>query len=215
MNIDKTEITIINIYAPTHRQEQKHFYHTLNEHINTEYKNKTILLAGDFNMVIDDTDLIGQNDRKTKSLKHDKEQINTLNNIIKTTSLKDTYKNTLNVTETTHYSRTHHSAARLDRIYAHENITVNKVKHLAQTLTFTDHKIVIAQLQINPTHRTKNTYWKLNNTLLENSEYITEIRKLASEFTQRASNTHALELWEDFKYMVREYSIKIARQINR
>lgn len=215
LNIDKTEITIINVYAPTHRQEQKHFYHTLNELINTEYKNKTILLAGDFNMVIDDTDLIGQDDRKMKRLKHDKEQINTLNNIIKTTSLQDTYKKThLSFTETTHYSRTHHSAARLDRIYAHESITVNKVKHLAQTLTFTDHKIVIAQLQINPTHRTKNTYWKLNNTLLENSEYIAEIRKLASEFTQRASNTHALEHWEDFKYTVREYSIKIARQIN-
>ena len=161
-------------------------------------------------MVTGDTELIGQDDRKMKRLKHDKEQLNTLNNLIKITALKDVYTKThLSFTETTHYSRTHHSAARLDRIYTHESITVNKVKHLAQTLTFTNHKIVIVRLKINPTHRTNDTYWKLNNTLLENCESVAEIRKLAAKYTQRALNTYALEHWEDFKYMVREYSIKI------
>ena len=104
-------------------------------------------------MVTGDTELIGQDDRKMKRLKHDKEQLNTLNNLIKITALKDVYTKThLSFTETTHYSRTHHIAARLDRIYTHESITVNKVKHLAQTLTVTDHKVVIAHQHQPHTH---------------------------------------------------------------
>ena len=103
-------------------------------------QNKTILLAVDINMVTNDTDLIRQDDRTIKRLKHDKKHIHTLNNII-----KDRYTHThLSFTETSHYSRANHSAASLDIIHTHESITVNKVKHLAQTLTVTDHKVVIA-----------------------------------------------------------------------
>ena len=106
-------------------------------------------------MIRDDTDPIGQDEMIIKRQKHDKERINSLNNIIKTAPLKDVYKKIyLSFTETTHYSRTHHCADRLDKIYTHEIITVNIIKHLTQTLTCTDHKIVIAQLQINP--KTKN-----------------------------------------------------------
>ena len=42
-------------------------------------------------MVTNDTYLIEQDNRKMKRLKHDKEQNNTLNIIIKTTAFKDVY----------------------------------------------------------------------------------------------------------------------------
>ena len=178
------------MYTPQHIDNNKTFLPYASRTYKYRIQKQKYTLGDDFNLVTGDTELIGQDD---------KEQLNTLNNLINITALKNVYKKThLSFTETTHYSRTHHIAARLDRIYTHESITVNKVKHLAQTLTFTNHIIVIVRLKINPTHRTNDTYWKLNNTLLENCESVAEIKKLAAEYTQRALNTYALEHWEDF-----------------
>ena len=210
-----TEYTIINIYAPTKKQEQKHFYRNLQKTITTEYKDQKIVLAGDFNMVLNMADMTGQHDKKTRRIKTDEEQIDILESIICTKNLKDAHTNKPNSdTETTYFSTTHHSSSRLDRIYVHEDTQVTKIKHIAQTLRFTDHKATLVQINTTPTVKSKSAYWKFNNNLLENDRYITAIKDTAAHYTQTMPKTYALEHWEDFKYVITKLSIKIAREIN-
>ena len=98
--------------------------------------------------------MTGPRDNTLRRLATDKEQIKLLNDILNNNKLKDAYKRKRRGhIETTHYSIPHNNSTRLDRIYTQENTQVHKLKHLAQTLSFTDHKAVVAH--INNTPRSK------------------------------------------------------------
>ena len=88
---NNTQFTIVNIYAPVVKQEQRLYYKYLKRTLKKEYKDKPIILAGDFNLVIDKKDLIVQNDREEIRMAEDRDQIQTLNKIIEQFNLVDTF----------------------------------------------------------------------------------------------------------------------------
>ena len=57
------------------------------------------------------------------------------------------------------------------------------------------------------------SYWKFNNTLISNEEYVNNMKSKIPEFYRESLVLQDLILhWEFLKYRMRQYSMKVAKQ---
>jgi exonuclease III len=154
-------IRIVNIYAPSGAANKQHREQFFNKELTYLLMNNQtdLIIAGDFNCILDNTDATGTNNH-SRALLHLTRGLN-LTDAWSTNNRKKIY---------THYTPT--GASRLDRFYITNNIHKNK-KHIETVAAaFTDHFAVILHMttDIQQRPRGKNQ-WKMNVALLKNTTF--------------------------------------------
>lgn len=178
-------ICFINVYAPSgtsKRTEREEFFNI--DIINIIPSTPTdIIMAGDFNCVQDKSDCTGH-----------RYGSQALDKITQGLQLMDLWNVQTSRHVYTHYSPT--GAARLDRIYATENIHKNKQGIETLAAAFTDHMAVLARidLQVPFIHRGRGR-WYMNTSLLDDPSYRGEIKKEWSEWIRHIHRYQSISHW--------------------
>ena len=186
------EINIINIYAPAKNIEKSNFYEDVKKYL-TKFKNKQIILLGDFNYVENINDRVfgfDYADRKVNKIFSPKEL-----------NLIDTFSNVHNTLDFTHLR------SRIDRIYL-SKILYPKILKIQHTTKIADHKTVLLEINLDKFKPWGRYYWKFNNSLLTNAIFKQEILDLILNYHETKMLNEPHQNWESFKNQVKIISKK-------
>ena len=214
IEIENIIYSLINIYAPNNEQERNSFYKKLNEFI---HKNAVgiVIIGGDMN------DALSEIDRKCTNKRNIiKKPVNSLKSLIKSNRLIDIWRN-LNPHKV-HFTWRRQNptqASRIDMFLIKEDFLLN-IKSCDIRPIFikcTDHQAVSLKIQSIAAESKGPGYWKLNNSILEDSEYKIQIEKLINKYTnlidEEASNLSLL--WDSLKLEIKNHSIKYCKTKSR
>ena len=83
------------------------------------------------------------------------------------------------------------------------------------TISYTDHQAISVKINHKAESRGRG-YFKLNSKILENEEYKEIIKQLISKYQKKLviQNTDPITLWDVFKADVRDFTVKICKQIS-
>ena len=200
-------ITLVNVYAPNHENERNSFFcNTTNWVIDNMIPESELIVGGDFNCCL------RESDRSTKTHLNDKSR-GSFKNLIAKLNLSDIWCK-MNTNDTCHYTWNDNvTYSRLDYIFTTQNSSLNLIsmdnitviKHRA----ITDHKAVVLKCEINRQCRGPG-YWKLNVGLLSDDRYCDEIEYLIAHLNDdiNVKNLKPCCKWEILKLKIRECSIK-------
>jgi len=204
LEINEQSLTIINIYGPN--KDDTLLFKTLAKFL--QDTNENILIGGDFNTVLD-TNLDKKNGR-ADTHKHCRDN---LNKIIDENNLIDVWRmhNPNKCQFTWHSNGKPTIFSRLDFFLITDtlcNITKNCI---IQTGYKTDHSSVILKMNFISQKRGPG-YFKINNSLLLNTEYKSLIKNTSQEVLNNNKHSNANTKWELVKGNIRNVTIKFASQ---
>ena len=158
--------TLINCYLPsgkTSTQTSNRIHKNPNLYLqNLDFKNKYILNAGDFNLVLNPIDRTGHFTPNT----NDKILFQ---NILTNFDLTDSYRYPYPNSRTFSFSRTC-PLSRLDRIYISSPLLSQIILSSYYYISFSDYnKAPLLSLKIPSNIKYKSSHWKLNNSILDSS----------------------------------------------
>ena len=170
------------------------FYREFFKYI-AKLKNQNLIILGDFNFVEYDEDRFLGSNIQDKTI--------TKMCTFKTLGLIDTFKNLHNTINFTHLR------SRIDRIYitALFHPKISSIQHIE---SFSDHKLVLLDINLDKFKPWGKYYWKLNNSLLENEFYKQEILNLIQEYNDTKILNTPHQNWTNFKQKVQKTSKKFS-----
>ena len=209
-----TTYTLVNIYAPALDTDRENFYLNLLPRLQA-IKHK-IVLGGDFNVCLHDSDITGTQLGGRNIGRHELQQI------IDTFDLKDTYRDifpTVTQADTTHrHLNGIDRESRIDRFYVQTAEAVTQCKHINDTQThgFSDHKAELVAINVHTQHSKKSATWKFNDSLLDDPDYIEHQTYIIKRYILNPMPTKQFGLaWENAKMLQKQKTIEKATQINR
>lgn len=171
VEIEDIPFILINIYGPNNDRPQ--FYSELKSKIEDIYTSQHIILGGDFNLILD-KDLDSMN---YKNLNNPKARTEVLK-LIDTFNLKDVFREQCPFLKRyTWRKKNPIKQARLDFFLISESLQTMSpcIKH--ENSYRSDHSPVLFQCKLNEFIKGKG-FWKFNNSLLTDKDYINIIKKL-------------------------------------
>ncbi|KAG2464748.1 YTX2 protein, partial [Polypterus senegalus] len=182
---DRQETNIINVYAPTDKQERCDVLEKLNILL---LRQKRKVVVGDFNCVIDEVG--GRRPDKSAKL---------LKTIIKEHQLKDTYREVNKIDKGyTWTGGRGEKKSRIDMILTSTEATV--ISFRIQPVFFSDHQLITAEIKEGRTIQRGKGYWKLNITLLEDKEIKAKYERKYKEWTSlKDACPNQIEWWDIVK----------------
>ena len=107
---------------------------------------------------------------------------------------------------------------RLDYFYISDSkpVSVKSTYVLASLLT--DHSPISFSYCKNEERNRGRGFWKFNNSLIENEEYVQQMKKYISDTLNELFNENILDdqiKWEYFKYNIRNYAINFSKKITK
>ena len=93
-------------------------------------------------------------------------------------------------------------------------VSVRNTDVLASLLT--DHSPITFSYFKNEESNGGSGFWKFNNSLIENEEYVHQLKKLISDTLNELFNENILEVqvkWEYLKHNIRKYAIKFSKKL--
>ena len=177
MVIEDKEVTLVNIYGPNNDNPQ--FYEQMKQKIE-EFQNDHVIICGDWNMIMDvEMDSFNyvniNNPRARQSVLQLLDQENLIDpwRLMHENKKQYTWRR-LNPTK---------KQARLDFFIIHESL----FQYVTNTDIIpgyrTDHSAIILKLKFQNNERGKG-YWKFNNSLLKDTQYIDKIKKIIEDVKQ-------------------------------
>ena len=170
ININDKRYSIVNIYGPNN--DKPDFFENL-KHKLLELDNPYTIIGGDYNLVLnqdnDTYNYLHVNNPRAKEK---------LVELIDDLGLIDVWRN-INP-ETKKYTwRRHHPSkqARLDFFLVSENLIMSVKNAKIESGYRTDHSLITLELQFDKFKR-RSSFWKLNNSLLQDLEYVNTIKSL-------------------------------------
>ena len=209
------KFTLINVYAPAISTQRHLFFDSLLSKIENHSFNNNLILAGDFNITVEDIDITGT--KGTNRIGRPE-----LRNIIETFKLKDAFRALYPTKiETTFQNKTISRAARLDRIYVSDHLPLANTTHIVSTLDFTDHKAIIASVSNmchNSSSNDKYAHWKFNDSLLENEDFVNAVRETITANCNNSNEYSIIDKYDTlnsiFKNIAIKYSCRIEKKRN-
>ena len=197
---------LINTYAPTNPTERIAFYDDLLHSLGTN-KNEEIVLAGDFNITLNDIDILGTSGKQ----RHGRIELLRLTQMLGVKdAFRDIYKDKRDFT---YENASTKRASRIDHIYVSRNCRVKSVMHLSETLLFTDHKGVF--VETGKQNSIKNpAHWIFNNSLLENIDFVKTIESVITE-NQIVNTNNFFDNFEQLKIIFKTISIRFGSKISK
>ena len=195
-SIANVTFTIYNIYLPSGncpKSTRKRFQciQTLNLHLqNLNLKNQIIILAGDYNFVLNEID------RKGKLNPNSNDKI-CFKKILSNFNLCDVHRTLYPYTQIFTYSH-FHPTSRIDRIYIPSNELSNITQSQHLHLTFSDHCLApMVTIKIPFSNRTRSTHWKLNDSILTKPSLHLSIQAFLKDLLQPLTPIYDPLLWWD------------------
>lgn len=102
---------------------------------------------------------------------------------------------------------------RLDRIYTSSILKSSLDFCNIMPCTFSDHDFVVLKLKLNTSITFGKTYWKLNNSILDNEQFLSSFEfywKIIS-----CTDTISLEWWDRMKLLIKYFCIDFSKQKNK
>ena len=216
--IDNLELILINIYCPTkdNPSGQNNFYDYLNEIVES-YSDKNIIIGGDLN-----TYLNNKMDKKGGRIEKQSLFSENINNLCNEFSLIDIWR--IRNPTTNKYTRTERSRngivqSRLDYLLVSLSLSYQIKNTKISPGNSSDHSIISLYLNITEETKRGKGYWKFNNNLLMDIEYITLINNKIAEINANVHMADKNQFWEYVKCQLRTdtilYSCKKAKENKR
>jgi hypothetical protein len=196
------ELTLLNIYAPTadKQQEQIEFLDSILPYVN-EHGHK-IIIAGDFNTYLSKLDKYG--DYKAT------EYSNRIKTIMDELSICDIFR-VLNPNNRRYSWRKMAfngiKQSRLDYILIPNSLIYNVEEIEIGHSLYSDHSPVSLKLTDKHEGSKGRGFWKFNNSLLKDIEYIDKVNNIISEEQDRQNSTNKGLLWDTIKMQIRGFTI--------
>ena len=203
-----SSLHICNVYAPNNDTNIGEFLNDLSS-ILLDLDSEKLIVCGDFNSVINnETDIISGE-------KHPKIRSDNFKNFRDTNNLFDIWRlHNIEEKEFT-WSRVINGslvARRLDYILVTENIVNNTLESSILSFPNSDHRGVAIRLQ-NVLAERGPGYWKINNSLLSELEYLQLINTVIENFELEYQNKHVDGdiQWELLKIRIKEATLNYSR----
>ena len=204
---DKGKVFLINAYAPNVTTEKQHFYNTLDNYIKT--LEGDIILCGDFNCVMsNELDIISGDTHRERDVEGFK-------NLVLNNSLNDTWR-LFNPSEKefSWCRKNPFIARRLDYIFTSDNIFNSTTSCNLVSFASSDHRIIEIKYRLTKIERGPS-YWKFNNSLLHNLDYIEKINKLIDDYVTESVGSEPQFRWDICKIKIREFTIDYSKERKR
>lgn len=204
INNENLTYHLYNIYGPASYDDDGKTFENIDDLMESNGHNE-IVIGGDFNATLDTLD-------STSSRNQHKKKTQSLKTLLQNNHLEDTYRILRPAGTDVTFENHHGGGTRLDRFYTTPKITPTDIKHVPDSLAFTDHHLVYAQYNQKSKQtqqQATKTHWKFNNTLLENkhfTEHMTMI--METQLEELTADTDVGSWWENMKQ-----TIKIRAQV--
>lgn len=203
--LHENKFRLINLYAPNNESDRNIFFDDLVPRLVTS---KHLIITGDYNFVFNtELDKIGGNsERGTVGSK-------TFSNILKNFVLTDAFRYLFPKRKlVTWYRHFEHESigCRLDRFYISSFLKENIVKCDILPCSISDHDFVYIKLNLNNALTFGESYWKLNNNILDDDNFISNFEY----FWQIVSRTNdiTLEWWDEMKILIKDFCIDFSKR---
>lgn len=212
ISADICNVTYICVYAPSGyaaREDRNDFFRKTVPAYFLGSKKPAVLL-GDFNAVEESSDRRGNT---TQPVNRTADNL-AIREMVRVLTLKDAWKK-LKPREAGFTRHTGRSSARIDRIYATENIDLQDIALGA--LSFGDHLPVIATIASSAPpvqHRPNYGLWKLNTSVLSEERYVDLITRFITRASRHPLREQDIGLWWErvFKTGIKNCSTKYCAQ---
>lgn len=210
LTINDTQYTCINIYAPNIDSERITFFQNLSSIIMSKCPTGNVVMAGDFNVTIK------KNDKKFGTISVQK-SVSNLNQILEEFKLIDIWREQHASTQKFTWSRQKPKVmCRLDYFFISKNLVTNCKKSQILESVHTDHKLISLELSEMMKQTRGPGFYKFNNSLLQNQNYINEMTQLIQDKKQEYSNMADKRVaWDLIKFHIRSKSIQMSKKIAR
>ena len=177
--IEGEKFVFLNIYSPNDQVQQVQLLKGLSNSVLNKYANERLVLGGDFNCAINEIDKHGG-----RPIEHKKAVIREINTLTNIHDLVDAWRcKNLNEQGFTWNNPSMKILCRLDYFFISKDMqsAITKVRILPNI--FSDHSALTLSLssQNNETKRGPG-FWKFNNSLLTDKDYVETISKQIPEF---------------------------------
>ena len=201
--VNDKDLTVINVYGPN--KDDTSFFDILEDYI-LNNDEKSFIVGGDFNTVLN-----ADKDKKNGNLYTHKHCRDKINSIVNTSNLVDIWRilNPEKLKFTWHSNTKPIIFCRLDYFLISENL-VNAIKSAKIKAGYkSDHSIIDICFDFIKIEKGPG-YFKLNNSLLLDTNYQTSIKNNISETVEINKNANPNTLWELIKGCIRNTTIKFA-----
>ena len=195
--------TLINCYLPSGKTSFQTSHRikaikTLSSYLhNLDFKNRYLIIAGDFNLVINKIDRTGHFSPNT----NDKILFQT---ILTNFDLIDSYRFLYPHSKTFSFSRSQ-PISRLDRVYIPSPLLSNISLSTYVSISFSDHnKAPLITIKIPSNQKYRSSHWKLNNSLLDSPSILLYTKLFIKNLTYPINPIqHPLKWWDLFKTKIK------------
>jgi len=206
VEINKCVYTFVNVYAPNNSANRKVFFREVNEFIDRYSENKNrIILGGDFNCTFSELDRSSRNiDQSSISLK----------NLIADLNVFDVWRifhpNDREFTYINPSGKQNNS--RIDFLLCSNVLKSCCISSKIHQSPSPDHKAVSISIRSKFNERGKG-YWKLNNSIIDESEYVNGIKTIYNEVLAEYRDSISIHLlWDYLKLRIKQFSISYCIQ---
>ena len=206
LEVDELTLAICNIYAPN--KDDPNFFQNVSEEL-SRFKCQEIILAGDFNLVMD----VAKDKKGGKSMTH-RNSLKVIQNIRDNFDLTDIWRD-LNPEERRYTWRQNKPEIRcgLDFFLISVSLPGRILKADILPGYKTDHSLCNIVINYRTQHRGPG-FWKLNSSLLGEIDYVNDIKSTIAETVDQYNNDETVDevlLWEMIKLQIRDTSIKYSK----
>ena len=194
IKIEDKVLVICNIYAPN--QDCPNFFVKLVERLTPFGENK--LLIGDFNLTLD------VNLDRCNTYNNNNNSRNIVDDIMDRFSLQDIWRvRNENVQQYSWFkmSQNVQKASRIDMALTDKGLDIENATYFPAS--FTDHRAIFLSIKTSAGQKRGNGYWKFNNILLQNGEFLNFMNTKLEEILRSTSNEDPIDRWLKIKVKIK------------
>ena len=184
--VDRSKFNLVCVYAPTNLTERREFFSELHEFF---IPAEGLVLGGDFNCYDSTLDKLNGNVNINNEFKDLKSTFHLVD---------DWRKSHPGVREFTWFNSDYSIASRLDKFYLSSNIANLFLSSSIIPCCYSDHDYVDLHLDFFLFSPRGPGIWKLNNSLLDDSDFCDYIRSRIVDLSSSISCFQSISFWWDF-----------------
>ena len=194
--VDEYHIILVNIYAPNDVNQQLTFFKDL-QNLLAEFTQENIVVAGDFNCALMEKDKKGGNSILKKA-----RVIQEVERLINLYELSDIWRRrNLDIERFTWRNKSRKIQVRLDFFLISNHLSTDVQSCTIINAPESDHSAITLHLKSEILSQPKGPgFWKFNNSLLEDCDYVDKLREEIPLFKNKYSDVQNLSLkWDLIK----------------
>ena len=206
LTINCLELSLCNVYAPNNHAEQLLFIQNLNNLIIDKSELSNLIIGGDWNCTLTKKDKKGGSLWKPTGFRNSVLITMDMFDLIDIQRMKHP-----NVNKYSYESKPLKMKSRIDYFLIANHLTQYVRKADIQASIAPDHKLVLLSIQWEKLSTRGPGFWKFNNSLLKDENYIQLIQNTYPEFQRKYSYVQDKQiLWELLKMEIRTLTISFS-----